>query len=293
VSGPEPIETLSAAGVPVLLRRPGSGRGPLVILWHGLAPPSSPRALAEALPLAHLPAWKAYPCLPLLAGRLPAGGVADILKRQQEDYVLELLLPVVAGAAAELPRIVEAVAKQTGARLEDGIGLFGFSAGAMAVLLALAERRLPVAAAAVLGAPLNLETAVESFERFFGQRYPWGSACEAVRPRLDFEARAGAIASGDPPPALLILHGEADEIFGVENARRLYRTLEPHYRTSGHPARLALELLAEFTHSFGVGSEPGGTFPTSDAAPVERALARWFASRLNADEESLSGDGLR
>jgi dienelactone hydrolase len=293
VSVPERLEAVSAAGVPVLLRRPNREPAPLVVLWHGLGPPSSPRALAEALPLEDLPTWKAYPCLPLLAGRLPAGGVAEILKRQQEDFVLELLLPVVAGAAAELPRIVEAVAKQTGARTNKGIGLFGFSAGAAAALLALSERQLEIAAAAVLGVARNLDAAVATFERFFGQRYRWGRGSEALRPRLDFEARAGEISAGDPPAALLILHGEADEMFGVEDARQLYRALEPHYRASGHPARLELELLAEFTHSFGIGSEPRGTFPTSDAAPVDRALARWFASYLQGDGESLSGDGQR
>jgi dienelactone hydrolase len=289
VSRPEPIEGLSAAGVPVLLRRPERAPAPVVILWHGLAPPSSPRALAEALPLEDVPAWKAYPCLPLLAGRLPAGGVAEIVKRQQEDYVLELLLPVVAGAVAELPRVVKAVAKHADARAEDGIGLFGYAAGAMAVLLALAERRVAVTAAAVLGAPRNLDVAVESFERFFGQPYRWASGARALRARLDFEARAGEIAAGESPPALLLLHGEADEMFDAENARRLYGALEPHYRSGGHGDRLKLELLPGFTHSFARGGDPGGTFPTSDAAPVERALAAWFQERLEPGEESPPG----
>ncbi len=295
-----PIEAFSAAGVPVLLRRPSlparqASREPtpLVVLWHGLGPPSSPRALAEALPLDDLPAWKAYPCLPLLAGRLPAGGVAEVLKRQQEDFVLEMLLPVVAGAAAELPRIVEAVATHTGARTEKGIGLFGFSAGAAAALLALAERRLAVAAAAVLGVARDLDAAVAAFERYFGQRYRWRKESEALRPRLDFEARAGEIAAGDPPPALLLLHGEEDEMFGVEEARLLYSSLESCYRASGHFARLELNLLPELTHSFGVGRESGGTFPTSDAAPIEGALARWFGSYLPDSAESLSGNGQR
>jgi len=290
VSRPEPIETLSAAGVPVLLRRPSREPAPVVILWHGMGPPSSPRALAEALPLDDLPAWKVYPCLPLLAGRLPAGGVAEILKREQEDYVLELLLPVVAGAVAELPGILEAVAKHAGARAKQTIGLFGFSAGAVAVLLALAERRVAIAAAAALGVARNLDVAVECFERFFGQRYRWGNAAEALRPRLDFEARADEIARGDPPPALLLLHGQADEMFAAENARALYRVLEPNYRASGQSRRLKLELLAEFTHSFGRGSEPGGTFPTSDAEPVERAVSEWFRDWLAPDSPDSSGN---
>jgi dienelactone hydrolase len=293
VNRPEPIEGLSAAGVPVLLRRPERAHAPLVVLWHGLAPPSSPQALAEALPLEDLPAWKAYPCLPLLAGRLPAGGVAEILERQQEDYVLELLLPVVAGAVAELPRMVEALAKHAGGQPEDAIGLFGYAAGAMAVLLALAERRLPVAAAAVLAAPRNLDVAVESFERFFGLPYRWAGGASALRARLDFEARAGDIASGDSPPALLLLHGEADEMFDPENARSLYRALEPHYRSRGRGDRLKLELLPDFTHSFARGGDPAGTFPTSDAAPVERALTAWFQEQLEPGEESPHGGRAR
>jgi dipeptidyl aminopeptidase/acylaminoacyl peptidase len=212
--------------------------------------------------------------------------VAEILERQQEDYVLELLLPVVAGAVAELPRMVESLAMRAGAQPGEAIGLFGYAAGAMAVLLALAERRVPVAAAAVLAAPRNLDVAVESFERFFGQAYRWAAGASAVRARVDFEARAGEIAAGDSPPALLLLHGEADEMFDPENARRLYGALEPHYRAGGHGDRLKLELLPEFTHSFARGGDPAGTFPTSDAAAVERALTAWFEEQLEPGEES-------
>ena len=51
--------------------------------------------LAETLPLEEVQARIAYLGLPLFGKRLPAGGMEEVMRRQVEDYVLQLLLPVV------------------------------------------------------------------------------------------------------------------------------------------------------------------------------------------------------
>src|SRR5918912_2990201 len=104
--------TLEAAGVPTLLRAPGrTGAAPLVVLWHGFARPGREReALAHALPLSRLSAWKAYPSLPLFGPRAPSGGFEELAKRQREDYLLRLVGPVVEGAVRELAPLVAELA---------------------------------------------------------------------------------------------------------------------------------------------------------------------------------------
>ncbi len=103
------LESLEVAGVPVVLRPPAdpSFSAPLIILWHGFGIPNSEEMLAEVLPLETVPAWKAYLGLPLFGKRLPAGGMEEVLRRQIDDYVLQLLLSAIEPAMRELPNVVQ------------------------------------------------------------------------------------------------------------------------------------------------------------------------------------------
>jgi len=51
-----------AAGVPYVAHRPAGAlqRAPLVVVLHLMDPPRSEVAMAAALPLAGVPAWRAY-----------------------------------------------------------------------------------------------------------------------------------------------------------------------------------------------------------------------------------------
>lgn len=62
------IESLTIAGVPVLVRPPANPSlpAPLIVLWHGFGIANSEEMLAEVLPLEAVQAWKAY--LGLLIG---------------------------------------------------------------------------------------------------------------------------------------------------------------------------------------------------------------------------------
>ncbi|MGL6339748.1 MAG: alpha/beta hydrolase family protein, partial [Waterburya sp.] len=119
------IEHLTLAGVPVVLRSPAkqNSKAPLILLWHGFGSPNSEEMLAEVLSLERVPAWKAYLGLPLFGQRLPEGGIEEIMNRQIDDYVLELLLPVAEQAMKELSKIVSALQNRYPIDRDVGIGL--------------------------------------------------------------------------------------------------------------------------------------------------------------------------
>ncbi|MGH2603820.1 MAG: alpha/beta hydrolase, partial [Dehalococcoidia bacterium] len=63
----------TAAGVPYVALPPpdGAETAPLILTWHLADPPRSETAMAAALPLRGLEAWRVYLGLPLLGSRLP------------------------------------------------------------------------------------------------------------------------------------------------------------------------------------------------------------------------------
>jgi hypothetical protein len=141
----------TAGSVPYLALPPPDGveRPALVVTLHMMDPPRSEAAMAAALPMAGVPAWRAYLGLPLFGARTPAGGQDEVMRLGYEDALMNLLAPVIEQAAAELPVAVEALR----AELNSGdapVGLVGGSAGGAAVLLALAETDVPCAAVAVV-----------------------------------------------------------------------------------------------------------------------------------------------
>jgi hypothetical protein len=81
MSDRSPLETDAltgeAAGVPFVALPPTSAhdRVATVIVWHMHDPPRSEGAMAAALPLRGLDAWRVYLGLPLSGSRLPTGGL--------------------------------------------------------------------------------------------------------------------------------------------------------------------------------------------------------------------------
>lgn len=257
--------------------RPAPARdrdAPLVLLWHGFGAPASARALAESLPLRGLPMWRAYVDLPLFGGRAPPAGADELVRREEEDYLLELVWPVVREAVEELPGVVDGLRSACGGEFSGGIGLFGFSAGGTAALLSLAERPLSLRAVVVLGAPKDETAPIAALERLAGIPYEWSDEARRAARRLDFVGRAGEVAAGDPPPALLLLHGEDDAVIPAGESRDLFEAFRPGYRESGHLDRLDLEVLPDLGHGF--------------SASVGRHVRRWLQAHLG---EPLPGLG--
>ena len=233
-----------AGGVPLLLRAPSRRRRGGLVIAFDPSPPEGREAFARALPFPGVGAWKAYLGLPLVAYRQPHGGVEEITRRQRSDYLLQLLDPALSDAVRNLAVVVSDLRKRLDLAPDAPLGLFGFSAGGLAALLALADRPIPIAAAVIVGAGPDAEAAVAAAERAFGITYQWTPAARVCAARLDFPARASNIAHGTP--ALLVIRGADDEAVPATGIERLHAALRPNYVQA--PDRLRFETLTGVGH---------------------------------------------
>jgi predicted esterase len=240
------VRETTLAGVPAIVRVPAKITKAPIVLWHGFGPPASEAALMDALPLDDVPAVKVYLGLPLFGKRAEAGGVEALKRRQEADVATQVFEPVVAGAAKELPSVVEALRNGGCAKAGKRIGLFGFSAGGAAVLYALAERDVPIGSAVVLNASTGLSASIAAYERAIGKPYAWSEAARDLAKRTDATGRAKDIASGHP--ALLIVQGTNDTLLTPELATSLHAALAPLY-TGSDKDREQLMLLDGLSHN--------------------------------------------
>jgi predicted esterase len=261
------ILRLSLAGVPAILRVPKVVKKPVIVLWHGLGPPGSEDELMTALPLDEVAAVKVYLGLPLLGARAPAPGTPSLAERQAEDYALRIFEPVVVGAAQELPRVLAALQERKCPGAAGKIGLFGFSAGGAAVLVTLIEQKVPVGAAITLNAPAGLNSAIDALERATKHPYTWSQAAHRLADRTDPVLHAREIATAQPPPALLLLHGTDDSVISAAGSNALEHALTPLYAAAGHQDRLRLGIAPGLSHDW---TEPAAL------GQVRSRVADWF-----------------
>lgn len=261
------LVTTRLAGVPAILRVPKVIRKPPIILWHGFGPPADERALMAALPLDEVPAVKIYLGLPLFGARSPAGGTAELIRRQTEDVASLVFEPVVMGAARELPAVLDALHARHCLAPGAKIGLFGFSAGGAAALVALAQRDANVGAAVTLNASTGLSASIAAFERATQHPYTWTPRSRLLAQRSDAVRHSAQIAAGNPPVALLLIHGADDQTVAPSAAVNLYDALHPYYRRERVESRLRLNIVPRLSHSWGtVETDPR----------LESEVAGWF-----------------
>ncbi|MFI5958037.1 alpha/beta hydrolase [Cryptosporangium sp. NPDC051539] len=199
-----------AAGVPfVALPPPGGGPAPLVVVWHLLDAPRTETAMAAALPLEGVPAWRVYLGMPFTGARMPAGGLDEIMALVRDDTLLNLHGAAITQAAAELPAVLD----ELFARLplvDAPLSLVGGSAGGGAALLTFAELDRPVAAVVAINAAIRATSVVALVEQAFGFSYEWSDESRRLAERLDAVRRAGESAARHPDAAVLIVSGEED-----------------------------------------------------------------------------------
>jgi hypothetical protein len=282
---PAPVPLVGvAAGVPYAALPPTRGRrwAPLVVAWPGLDPPCSQQAMAAALPLARLRAWRVYLGLPRAGTRTPAAGLQQPPRLGADDFVLKLVGPMVEQAFAEFPAVVAALRVQL--KLNDGpIGLLGEEAGATVALLVLAEGEMPVQAAALVRPAVQLERLVAANQQRHNLYHQWTGAARAVAERLDFVARAHQIAGRNPQPAVLLQTGIHDDASVRKPVEELWHTLADHYHD---PGRVGLLVAPEM--GYALPEEPGldPAPQTPDATWVDAAVTGWLDRHLTNKEAS-------
>jgi predicted esterase len=271
-------EQKSVVGVPVLISRPGAVNPStrLVVLYHGFGPPQNPRALAEVLRLEEMDAILAFVNLPMVADRMPAGGRDELLRVQKEDFVNGFFFRSISGASAELRHIVKELNSTYHLDADKGIGLFGFSAGGAAALLALLESDVPITAAVILNAPMSVMQNVENWQRTLKRQFEWDNASRKAASRYDVQSQADKIAERKTLPALLVMQGDADKQLGIEPARRAFEALKQCYVARGEAEGIQFEMIHGLAHNFGPGSGATGSDQASIDLEIEQKTKHWF-----------------
>jgi pimeloyl-ACP methyl ester carboxylesterase len=263
-----------AAGVPYLaLPPPPEVPEPgLVVGWHLMDPPRTEAAMAAALPMAGIPAWRVYFGLPRHGRRSLPGGPDALMRLGYEDVVLRVDGPVAEEALAEFPAALAAVRDRLG--LDDRpIGLFGGSSGAAIAQLVLLETDVRATAVALVSPLVQLTSKIEAVGRRLNVTYAWHDAARAIADRLDFVARAGEIVGTDPQPAVLLVVGEQEDPAFRLSAELLWARLSSSYR---RPERVSLVTVPGMGHA--LAGEPGDepAPQNHDARRVNAAMTAWF-----------------
>jgi dienelactone hydrolase len=270
-----------AAGVPYLALPPagwddGGEPAPLVVAWHLNDPPRSAAAMASALPLEEVAAWRVYLDLPMHGRRQLPGGLEEFMRLGYQDAVLRAFEPQVTQAVAEFPAVLSDLRAQlpvTG----GPIGVVGASVGALPAQLVIAGGAAHVSAAALISPVIQLAEVVAANERRFDVTYPWSDASREVAARFDFVSRAGEFAASDPQPAMLLVTGAEDDPAFPLQAQRLQSELRRRY---SDPQRAGLTSIPGMKHAFAAepGIEPAPQ--TAEAKLVDAAVTAWFSRYL-------------
>lgn len=256
--------TGTAAGVPYVALPPenNDGPAPLVAVWHLLDAPRSEVAMASAVPMAGVDAWRVYFGMPMF-GRRATVSMAELFRLASEDYVLNIAEPIVGQAVEEFPAALAELRTQLS--IADGpIGVAGGSMGGLVAYEVLATADVPIAAAAMVNPVTRLAPVVESpaVRDFTGRDYVWSEESRAVADRYDFLRRADEIKA----PTLLVI-GEADGSEFREPAAAL-------------GDRVTLVTVPGMKHA--IADEPGieAAPQTDDAKRVDAEFTRWFQQHL-------------
>ena len=201
---------------------------------------------------------------------MPAGGVDELLRRQREDYVGEMLYPSILGAAHELPQIIKAVSKRYGLSKSAPLILFGFSAGGAAALLSLTESRVRPRAIVVVNSPLSIVQAVEGYERQTKGVYTWTDKARDAAARYDLEKSAERIAKLNPKLAVLMLQSEQDAGFSVGTAQAAATALKKAEARYSLVADVSARMLLGSDHYVLIGSE---------SAAARQAILGWITQQ--------------
>jgi predicted esterase len=274
------LEHVSIGDIPVVISKPAyiTSATRLVVLFHGFGPPGDPEQLAEAIPLDDTSFFGVYVNLPLVAKRLPAGGVDELRRVQLDDFVNGLYFRSISGAARELSTVVHFVETNYGLNSSHGVGLFGFSAGGSAALLSLTQSDVPISCVVVVNAPLSVRQNVAVWERELKRKFAWDEKSELAAATFDVLTHANDIARRKPRPAILFLQGDQDEHLAVLPVRDVGAALRKSY--GADHSKIDFRILPDLSHNFAPVAKNDNGQRISDSAPIREASLAWFKKWL-------------
>lgn len=264
----------TAAGVPYIAFAPANPQPgtPLIYVLHLMDPPRSPAAMAAAVPLEGLDAWKVYVELPMTGARAPSGGPEEIRRLASEDGLMLLLAPVIEQASAELAGAVGALRKELGA--PDGpLALVGGSAGGAAVLLTLAGGQIDAKAVALVNPATRAESVVKSLEQLRSFQYDWTDDSRVKAEQLDFLRRAPDLLKAGEVP-LRIVAGQEDALKELPIASKAL--IEELSKLYSQPERASYVSVPGLGHA--LAEEPGmePAPQTEGAMQVDAEVTKWL-----------------
>ena len=173
--------------------------------WHLADPPRTETALAAALPLAGLDAWRIYLGLPMHSSR--SIDRAEYLRLAYEDAVVNHFGPITAQARRRVPGRIRRTGRPVRVR-RGPLALLGGSLGS-AVAQLVAMDRDDVAAEVLVSPVTRLRAAVAATSAASTSPTPGTRAADEIADELDFVARADETAS--TAPAVRLIVGERDD----------------------------------------------------------------------------------
>ncbi|MGH2626196.1 MAG: alpha/beta hydrolase family protein [Anaerolineales bacterium] len=264
----------TANGVPFLALPPERARDAqgAVIFWHGADPPRTEEALAAAVPMRGVPVWRVYLGMPGHGIRSPEGGVEEIMRLAAQDALSLLFRPRIEDALAELPGAVDDLRARLGIDPALPLGLFGFSQGGAAALLAVSRGLLPFKAVVTFGATVDMQALINHIASLFGMTYEWTDERRALADRLSPVGYARALAESGA--AILLGVGADDPYPTREPAERLAASIVSGGGSA--EARIVPNLAHAFVDEPGEAPAPQG----EQARAVDDLASRWFTSHL-------------
>lgn len=265
---------VTSNGVPFIALPPEAAPNAmgLVVAWHGADPPRTEEALAAAVPMCEVPAWRIYLGMPLYGKRQPAGGFDEIMRLSAQDALKLIFQPSIGGAVGELVGAVHDLRAQLGIASDLPLGIFGFSQGGAAALLALSRHLLPFKAVATFGAVVDLRALVDALAGFFGISYEWTEERRGLAEELSSVHRARALAESD---AAILLGVGAEDPYPVRGpTERLAGAIEAAGGTA--EARIVQNVGHAFVDEPGAIAAPQGP----QARVVDQLASEWFTSNL-------------
>jgi predicted esterase len=274
------LEHISIGDIPVVISKPASitSATRLVVLFHGFGPPGDPEHLAEAIPLDDTSFFGVYVNMPMVAKRLPAGGIDELRRVQLDDFVNGLYFRSISGAAHELSTIVRFVEKNYGLNSSRGIGLFGFSAGGSAALLSLTQSDVPISCVVVVNAPLSVRQNVIVWERELKRKFAWDEKSDQAAATFDVLAHANDIAHRKPRSAILFLQGDQDEHLATQPVQEAGAALQKSY--GADQSKIDVRILPGVSHNFAPVAKDDSGQRISDGALIRDASIAWLEKWL-------------